>query len=263
MMKSLEVNMRYVELLDNAKRLYRLLVSVSTGSSYKNPELIAEFEETRKILIQDTTISNLLPNFVRMYRDLPAFWGFIKQKTSGYAERRQYLAEMFMPLFNFLEENIHVAPLDLVVASAAEISSGYVREIWSKAIERRSEDPEGAITAARTLLEATFKHILDKQQIKYDDGADLTKLYKLVTVQLNLAPSQHTEQQFKQILGGAESVVNGLGSLRNRISDAHAISTNYFRPSPRHAVLCVNMAGAMSEFLISTFEHQLEMKSET
>lgn len=72
---------------------------------------------------------------------------------------------------------------------------------------------------------------------------------------MNLAPSQHTEQQFKQILGGAESVVNGLSSLRNKISDAHAIGAVRARPSGRHATLCVNMAGTMSEFLISTYEH--------
>lgn len=50
-------------------------------------------------------------------------------------------------------------------------------------------------------------------------------------------------------------MVNGLSSLRNKISDAHAIGAVRARPSGRHATLCVNMAGTMSEFLISTYEH--------
>jgi hypothetical protein len=136
--------------------------------------------------------------------------------------------------------------------------------MWAKALGRRADDPEGAITAARTLLEATCKHILDKANIAYNDDADLPELYKLTANHLNLAPDRHTEQQFKQILGGATSVVNGLGSLRNKILDAHAISTVRTRPSPRHATLCVNMAGTMAEFLIATFEqmHKAEQSSE-
>src|ERR1035437_6368529 len=47
----------------------------------------------------------------------------------------------------------------------------------------------------------------------YDDSADLPKLYTLTAKQLNLSPSQHTEQLFRQILGGCQTVVEGLGAL--------------------------------------------------
>lgn len=240
-------------MFDNVKKLYDVLVSVSTGSNYSDPIIISDFDDARKIMIKQRSIHTLIPDFVIKYRDLPSFWGFIKNKFGSYAERRQYLGESFAPLFDYLE-NIEEAPIDTIVANTSKISSEYVREMWDKAVERRLDDPEGAITAARTLLEATCKYILNKQDVKYDDGIELNKLYKLTARELNLAPSQHTEQQFKQILGGAESVVNGLASLRNKISDAHAIGTISARPSARHATFCVNMAGTMSEFLISTYE---------
>lgn len=255
----MEVAMKDIDLLDNVKKLYDTLVAVSTGKNYNDPAIITDFEEARRKLISNKTANVLLPDFVKKYRDLPSFWGFIKEEFSSYADRRRYLADTFTPLFDFLENIQDAAPIDSIVASVSKISTEYVRNIWDKAVDRRIDDPEGAITAARTLLEATCKHILDKQNVEYDDGAELTKLYKLAATQLNLAPSQHTEQQFKQILGGAESVVNGLGSLRNKISDAHAISSGRTRPSSRHATLCVNMAGTMSEFLISTYEQQYQM----
>lgn len=250
--------MKDIELFDDVKKLYDILVAVSTGTNYSDPKIISDFDDARKKIIKQKSINSLIPDFVKNYRDLPSFWGFIKNEIGGYAERRLYIGEAFAPLFDYLENDEDIAPIDTIVANAAKISTEYVREIWNKAVERRSDDPEGAITAARTLLEATCKHILDKQNVEYDDGAELTKLYKLTARELNLAPSQHTEQQFKQILGGAESVVNGLASLRNKISDAHAIGTISARPSARHAILCVNMAGTMSEFLISTYEYQLE-----
>lgn len=117
-----------------------------------------------------------------------------------------------------------------------------------------SDDPEGAITAARTLLESVCKHILDSASISYDEKDDLPKLYGLTAEQLNVSPSQHTEQIFKQILGGCKSVVEGLGALRNKLSDAHGKGKMAVKPSARHAELAVNLAGSMATFIVSTWE---------
>jgi hypothetical protein len=78
-------------------------------------------------------------------------------------------------------------------------------------------------------------------------------LYKAVATKLNIAPSQHTEDAFKRILGGATSVVEGLGSLRNKIGDAHGQGGKPIRPGARHAQLAVNLAGTMATFLIETW----------
>jgi hypothetical protein len=101
-------------------------------------------------------------------------------------------------------------------------------------------------------LESVCKHLLDEMAVVYDDKADLPKLYGLTAASLNLAPSQHTEQVFKQILGGCHSVVEGLGALRNRLSDAHRRGKAGVRPQPRHAQLAVNLAGSMATFLVET-----------
>jgi len=125
-----------------------------------------------------------------------------------------------------------------------------------KALERRHTDPEGAITSARTLLETVCKHVLDETGIDYDDSADLPALYKAVATKLKIAPSQHTEDAFKRILGGATSVVEGLGSLRKKIGDAHGHGKNAVRPSTRHAQLAVNLAGAMATFIVETWNER-------
>ncbi|CAO4132910.1 hypothetical protein OFEAOIEE_LOCUS633 [Methylorubrum extorquens] len=69
-----------------------------------------------------------------------------------------------------------------------------------------------------------------------------------------LAPDDHTEQVFKQILGSCQSVVESLGSLRNKLSDAHSPGPKRARPQPRHAELAVNLAGAMATFLVATWQ---------
>src|SRR5262249_26756846 len=143
-------------------------------------------------------------------------------------------------------------------AGLNKIDSAHIQLAWSKALDRRTTDPEGAITAARTLLESTCKHILDGEGVSYDDKADLPKLYSIVALQLNLAPSQHTEQVFRQILGGCHSVVEGLGSMRNRLGDAHGIGKSGVRPASRHAELAVNLAGTVATFLLHTWEARKE-----
>jgi hypothetical protein len=88
--------------------------------------------------------------------------------------------------------------------------------------------------------------------VPYDDSPDITKLYKQTAEHLKLAPSQHTEAVFKQILGGCTAVVEGLGALRNRLSDSHGKGKAGVKPAPRHAELAVNLAGALAVYLLAT-----------
>lgn len=137
-----------------------------------------------------------------------------------------------------------------------EFNAVSVSELWKKAHDRLSDDPDGAITAARSLLESTCKHLLDKISIKYDDSWDLPRLYKSLAKELRLSPSDHTEDIFRQILGGCQSVIEGLGALRNKHGDAHGSGITMRKPKKRHAELAVNLAESMAIFLIETWQAQ-------
>jgi hypothetical protein len=147
----------------------------------------------------------------------------------------------------------HAPGASAVGDALAVLNSEHVHDAWVKALNRKTSDPEGAITAARTLLESVCKSILDAAAISYDDTADLPKLYNLTAQQLGLAPSQHTEEVFRQILGGCFSVVNGLATVRNRLSDAHGKGKRPARAGARHAELAVNLAGTVATFLVATW----------
>jgi len=216
------------------------------------------YTRLRAMLIDDETLKALLPQFVRTCRDLNHFWSYAKNLptgTSGHWEkRRQHVRDGLTPLFDFLEKK-STAPVDSVASGALKsFDPDGVHAVWSRALERRDADPEGAITSARTLLETVCKHILDETGGSYSDNDDLPGLYRAVALKLNVAPSQHADEAFKRILGGATSVVEGLGSLRNRIGDAHGKGKAAVRPAPRHAQLAVNLAGAMATFLIETWQ---------
>lgn len=155
------------------------------------------------------------------------------------------------------------SPSDLGISEAlSSFSPDQITERWNKALERRSSDTEAAITIARTLLEDVCKWILHEAEKNWQEKDDLPVLYRKLTKELNLAPDAHTEQIFKQILGGCQTVVESLGALRNKLGDAHSIGPRRVRPAPRHAELAVNLAGTMSTFLIETWKaRQAENKA--
>lgn len=122
------------------------------------------------------------------------------------------------------------------------------------ALARQASDPTEAITSAGTLVETVCKHILDEQKVSYSETDDFSELYRLTADSLNLSPSQHAEQIFRQILGGCQTVVEGLGAMRTRDKDADGTGPPGVRPAPRHAELAVNLAGTMATFLLATWK---------
>lgn len=219
---------------------------------------VERFEQCRAELLRHPAVGPLLPSFVKRYRTLPQFWQFIKHELPTYAERRAFIWDGFRPAIDYADGS-HQSPADLHVEQGlADLASEHIHELWQKALQRRSEDPEGAITAARTLLESVCKLILDELGESYPDDADLPKLYGKTAAKLTLAPSQHTEQVFKQVLGGCHAVVEGIGAVRNRLSDAHGKGKRSVKPAARHAELVVNLAGAMAVFLAATWRQARE-----
>jgi hypothetical protein len=239
--------------LERAEMMEGILIARATGGSGDD----RVYAELRRDFMNDPRLHDLLPKFVRTYRNLDAFWPFIKAEAGTYAERREIIGKSFTPLFDHLEKR-HSAPADKVSSDALEsFDTDGVHVVWAKALERRTDDPEGAITLARTLLETVTKRILDECGEDYLETDDLPKLYGKAARALNLAPNQHTEEPIKAILGGAMNLVNGIGTLRNRLSDSHGRGGKLpVRPSPRHASLAVNTAGAISTFLVETFNEK-------
>lgn len=153
------------------------------------------------------------------------------------------------------------SPADRGISSILEaFNPDAVHRRWERALERRTSDPENAITLSRTLLEDVCKWIIHEAGETYQEKDDLPVLYRKLSTILNLAPDMHTETVFKQILGSCQSIVESLGSLRNKIGDAHSEGPLRAKPSARHAELAVNLAGTMATFLVSTWHFRQTQK---
>jgi len=243
--------------ISDIERAYRLqdgLIARATGGAFPGGD--NAYRELRRLLAQRADANAKLPDCVRRFSDTKQFWNWIKVESATYAGRQVIINAAFRQLIEYLE-GLDRTPGVVPITEALEaFDSDHVHAAWQKALDRRAADPEGAITAARTLLETVCKHVLDDAGATYPDDADLPKLWGMASERLNLAPSQHYEESFKAILGSCQQIVNRLGTLRNKISDAHGQGRRPVRPKPRHAELAVNLAGTMAAFLVATWKER-------
>lgn len=116
-------------------------------------------------------------------------------------------------------------------------------------------DFDGAITNARSMVEEVLLEIRNQKtgdRGKYD--GDISNLYKDVRKMINLNPDMPgITQPMQQIYTGMTNIILGVGSLRSKISDAHAPE---YIAQRHHAVLCVNCAYALVMFLSSIYDEE-------
>lgn len=238
-------------LLDAIEALQRLIITEARGDEPMDED---RYVDLRRKLVRDPRIGSRMPQFVRDCRDAGQLWAFLSARLpNDTAARLNFVWAAFRPLIDEIE--FAGSPVERHVShTLAELDFAVVTNAWERALARRQEDPAGAITAARTLLESVCKHILDDFDLTYNNRTELPKLYFQVSEALNIAPTQHSEDLFKRILGGCSSVVEGLGALRNSLGDAHGSGRRAVRPAERHAQLAVDLAGAVAVFLLQTAE---------
>lgn len=111
----------------------------------------------------------------------------------------------------------------------------------------KCEDYDGSITNARSLIESVLvalDYSITGGKIKYD--GDLMKLYKTVQKHLNLSPARDDiSNSLKSVLSGLISIISGIGSIRNKMSDSHVRT---YKPAKHHAVLIVNALRTLVRF---------------
>lgn len=140
--------------------------------------------------------------------------------------------------------------LEAIREEARRVGWRWVLREWQRAAKQVGNDPDDAITAARSLVETVCKHVLDILRVPYDDSMDLPALYRLTARHLPLLPNEAANDAVRQVLGGCMSIVHGLSTLRNRMSDAHGRGLTYTGATIPLAKLAVNSAGTIAAFLI-------------
>ena len=136
------------------------------------------------------------------------------------------------------------------------LSDEAIREHIQRAKRRLSEgDYPSAIAVCYTLVETFLKAVLKNMEVEFKDTqGDIRTLYNAVRGPLGLDPAGDDIEKFlRAILQGLQSQVGGLYELANAASDRH---DRKHEPQQHHAVLAVNTAFTLCEFLLGAYEFQ-------
>ena len=237
------------EVAKKVEDFHEFCIGMATGAGDFNYE---KYENERNNLIAEEELNGLLPDWLIRCRYGSQFWALMQKKSANYKGRREFLNDEFAEIMNKLEKDI-TKPASLVMNDLfTDNDTAEIERIWLKVLKRKNADPEGAITASRTLVETTLKYILDDNGVAYTNKDDLPTLYKKVANILNLSPAGHNELLFKQILSGITSIIQGFASLRNNYGDAHGKGKVHYQPEERHVELTVNLSGTVCAYLVKT-----------
>lgn len=203
-----------------------------------------------------------LPQIVKVARDAFQIIRFCKEKHPDKIwdiEKFKEIVYDEFQIFLDLLENIHFGLVhDQVINAFGDLDNDAIIKHWDVCVQRIDNEPDGAITRARTLLEAICKQILDEMGKNFNSNAPLPKLFNTTADVLNLAPSEHHEKLFKGILSGCSSVVQNIGEIRNKFGDSHGSQVYDDKVASHHAALVANLAGSMALFLFQRWQEQSE-----
>jgi len=206
------------------------------GTSQKIIELIEEMVHPRRFLSSDYKVSDA----VERINELISFDGCKLKDIRG--------------TYKLYSDEPIVVQSETIATLEIDYVTEQIQKCDSKILQ---EDYDGAITNARTLVETIMLELVHKYNASYVHEGDLNKLYKEIKVILKLEIKKgEYPDSIIQLLSGLTSIVNGISSVRNSMSDAHA---KRYKPSKHHAKLAANSAKTLSEFLVDSFIYQSEL----
>lgn len=167
---------------------------------------------------------------------------------------------------------VHAIPISTVFGTnpltaleAAFGSAGMVHDViamcpnahdeWKKAQERLMPDPSGAITSARSMVEAAIKWIHHERRAAppSKDGSTGKRLKECLKL-LDGDGADFEKPGVKQMITGMETAINSLDAARNAMGDGHGKPPGAPEAGPRVARLIVGLATTVTTFLLATYE---------
>ncbi|MDH5163935.1 abortive infection family protein [Heyndrickxia oleronia] len=247
------------ECKEKLRRTYDTYTSHKNGMFNYNEFLSNDlYREARAIILKLCEEREVeVPNGLKENRNVEEFIDFLCYDNTPYGENISFITSIFNPFIDYVEmKSIELKIINIESDVPKELSYKHILEDISKCDNRiESGDYSGAITSAKSLIEGVCKEIIFSIEGEEVAGSPkFLELFNRVRTHLNLDPSNEAlHKSLKQVLTGLIQVVQGLNEVRNKSGDSH---TRKINPSLHHALLVVNSAKTVVNFLFHTYEYQ-------
>ncbi len=169
-----------------------------------------------------------------------------------------------------IDENDSIRPVSgmpLTRLPLAELRDSTTIEEHLRRLDSTGDaDPALAISSAKSLVEATCKHVLEELDTSYDDRSDLPVLVRSVQKALKIhpdviAPTAKGRKAIIRTLSNLSQIVDGLAELRNEYGPDHGRTRSTTGIGPRHAHLAVGASQTFCRFLLETLRDRRRSES--
>lgn len=126
---------------------------------------------------------------------------------------------------------------------------------FDRAVSQLDRDPQAAITAACSIIEATCKSYIDTFGLTMPANQSISYVWKVVQGHLGLNPDPTLKDDQKRMLQGLASIVDGVGAYRTHIGSAHGRGMLPPSIGVSEARLAVNAAHTLVIFVMELW-HQ-------
>jgi Abortive infection C-terminus len=201
------------------------------------------------------------PTFIRDCRTIFEVVDFLMHDSTqgSIPAMNSHVSRSLNEYIDYLEdEQIDVKIMHVKATVPEKLTYSTILESIEKCENRiNTGDYSGAVTIAKTLVEGVCKEILENfPQVEVKKNIKLPALFSLVRDNLSLNPGDpKLDNSLKQVITGLNSIVNGISEVRNSHGDSHP-STDKLKE--HHALVVVNSAKTVVNFLFGTYSYQLE-----
>lgn len=122
--------------------------------------------------------------------------------------------------------------------------------LWQDAVSATHHDTADALTRCSRFLEATCAKILRERGIALPRDKSMQPLVKACLDTLTWPDAKEVEGDVRQLLGGIQSICNGIGALRTHFGTAHGASSHLPPLDRGYAVFVKQATVAAATFLL-------------
>ena len=133
----------------------------------------------------------------------------------------------------------------------------YIRNLAERAQKDIAKgEYDSALTKARTLLEEVFCYVIGMRGAKTNKSGEIRTMYNQVRELYHMHQNADTDRRINGLLSGLEKILTGIAEMRNCSSDAHGVGLRRIKIKSYHALLFVNSALTMADFVLAVSEAQ-------
>lgn len=158
-----------------------------------------------------------------------------------------------------LIEKYNNSVIEISIPSIKSSTNTYILELTKQALKCIEDgDYYSAITKSRTMIEEALCLAIEKQGQVPSEKGDVIQLYSQFKPLYNMHSDKNVDKRINNLLSGINKIIESISEMRNKNSDSHGIGSKRISIKKHHALLFVNSAITITEFILAVMDNKKE-----